>query len=257
LTFSIITIVKNAPQDLEKTIDSVRMQKLKDYEYIVVDGGSDHETQEIIKKNKQFINLYISEPDEGIYFALNKGLMVSSGNWINFLNAGDIYASNETLTIIKQNLDVSKSLVFSNLYHLNTTGNLVQINQQIPFVSGIYFSINHQSAFFNKAKLGQLLLHDTTYKVAADTDLFFRVYFKDPKNFALQIQNPLIVYKLGGYSMKFYNKMIEERMHIVKKYVKNPILRHYNLINLTSKNVHNSRFLKFYNKSIGKILPIF
>ena len=85
--FSIVTVVKNDLSGLEKTILSVSNQKFDDYEYIVVDGGSTDGTIGIINKYKRFIKRIVSEEDGGIYHAMNKGIKLCKGRYINFLNA--------------------------------------------------------------------------------------------------------------------------------------------------------------------------
>jgi glycosyltransferase involved in cell wall biosynthesis len=97
MKFSIITVSYNAAKSIERTIGSVVSQSCKDIEYIVVDGGSIDGTVEIIKKYELSIKNFISEPDEGIYDAMNKGLRMATGDYVWFLNAGDTFKSDETV----------------------------------------------------------------------------------------------------------------------------------------------------------------
>jgi glycosyltransferase involved in cell wall biosynthesis len=95
--FSIITVVYNAGATLEETILSVVNQGLRNYEYIIIDGGSDDNTLAIINKYKSSIAKFISEPDEGIYDAMNKSLKYASGRWLFFLGADDVFCEKNTL----------------------------------------------------------------------------------------------------------------------------------------------------------------
>ena len=94
---SVITISYNAVSVIEDTIQSVLNQSYKDIEYIIIDGGSTDGTVDIIKKYQDKINYWVSEPDNGIYDAMNKGIDKATGEWINFMNAGDYFHSNLTL----------------------------------------------------------------------------------------------------------------------------------------------------------------
>ncbi|MGL5893430.1 MAG: glycosyltransferase, partial [Bacteroidales bacterium] len=91
--FSIITVTYNAGQLLERTIESVLAQTSFNYEYIILDGQSKDNTLEIIKKYEHHINKWISEPDNGIYDAMNKAIDIARGEYILFLNAGDTFHS--------------------------------------------------------------------------------------------------------------------------------------------------------------------
>ena len=100
MLISVVTVCYNAVNDIEKTIMSVLGQTYKNIEYIIIDGGSIDGTIDIINKYKEHISLFVSEPDKGIYDAMNKGLMKANGQWINFMNAGDTFASNSVISNI-------------------------------------------------------------------------------------------------------------------------------------------------------------
>ena len=95
--FSIITVTYNAGKVLEDTIQSVVFQTYRNMEYIIVDGGSKDNTLEVAEKYRNHISQLISEPDKGLYDAMNKGIRLATGNYICFLNAGDELHENETL----------------------------------------------------------------------------------------------------------------------------------------------------------------
>ena len=94
---SVVTVCYNAVQGIEKTILSVLSQSYDDIEYIVIDGGSTDGTVDVIRKYADQIAYFVTEPDDGIYHAMNKGIKVATGQWINFLNAGDFFASDDAL----------------------------------------------------------------------------------------------------------------------------------------------------------------
>ena len=96
---SVITVCYNAIRGIEKTIQSVISQSHDDIEYIVIDGGSTDGTIDVIQKYRDKIAYFVSEPDGGIYDAMNKGIKAATGEWINFLNAGDVFASKDAIMI--------------------------------------------------------------------------------------------------------------------------------------------------------------
>ena len=102
--FTIITPTLNNKIELLKTINSIKTQNLTSYEFIVVDGGSTDGTIEILKESK-IITKWISEKDKGIYDAINKGIKLSNGKYINTINSGDTYFSENSLSIIKDYFD--------------------------------------------------------------------------------------------------------------------------------------------------------
>ena len=126
--FSIVTVVKNNPIGLEKTILSVLEQNFKNFEFIVIGGESTDNTNIIIQRYKKYLKKFIIEKDAGIYFAMNKGLSYCNGEYINFLNSGDTYCSTTTLNkvsaaslITKRTDDAAESEGATSLPELSTT----------------------------------------------------------------------------------------------------------------------------------------
>ena len=109
--FSIITVVLNAREDLANTIQSLKKQSFKKFEYIVIDGNSTDGSKELIERNKDFISKYLIENDNGIYDAINKGLKISKGKYVGFINAGDKYTPN-ALNIIHKYLKSNNEVDF-------------------------------------------------------------------------------------------------------------------------------------------------
>ena len=111
-TISIITVNYNNCQGLERTVNSVARQTYTDVEYIVVDGGSTDKSVDIIKQNENIISFWVSEKDNGIYNAMNKGVSFSHGEYLLFLNSGDYFADKDVLSNIFENgLDLNEELL--------------------------------------------------------------------------------------------------------------------------------------------------
>jgi len=112
---TVVTVVFNGDQLLEETIRSVVRQTYKDIEYIIIDGGSTDGTLDIIKKYEDKIDYWISEPDDGIYDAMNKGIANATGDWIYFINAGDSLFSVKTLENLKlDSLSSATDILYGN-----------------------------------------------------------------------------------------------------------------------------------------------
>ncbi|XDD52788.1 glycosyltransferase family 2 protein [Leptospira sp. WS4.C2] len=117
---SIITIVLNNKLFMEYTIESVKAQRWENFEYIVVDGGSTDGTVELISKSKSVVDQFVSEPDKGIYDAMNKGLRMAKGEWVIFLNAGDRFANPNVFSEIFKLKNLEEiDFIFGNWYTCN------------------------------------------------------------------------------------------------------------------------------------------
>ena len=106
---TVITVCYNAETGIEKTIQSVIGQTYQNIEYIIIDGGSKDHTLNIVNKYKDRISKVISEPDKGIYDAMNKGILAATGDWINFMNVGDSFFSPDTLSKVFEKSDHSNA----------------------------------------------------------------------------------------------------------------------------------------------------
>ena len=174
LSFSVITVVYNDAELLEKTIKSVISQSHKNVEYIVIDGGSTDETLDVIKQYEDYITHWVSEKDSGIYDAMNKGIDLANGDWLNFMNAGDVFSGSDTLVKVLKHACVGKDVVYGDRYYikkekrtLQKAKNINTIFQRMPF--------GHQSAFVRKDVIKKHKFNDT-YKFAADYDLLLNLY---------------------------------------------------------------------------------
>ena len=109
---SIVTVSYNAVLTIEQTILSVINQTYPNVEYIIIDGGSTDGTVDIIKKYEDKIAYWVSEPDKGIYDAMNKGVVVATGEWINFMNAGDIFTDGDVIDkLFHQNIIINNEMM--------------------------------------------------------------------------------------------------------------------------------------------------
>ncbi|MEP1967467.1 MAG: glycosyltransferase, partial [Nonlabens ulvanivorans] len=111
---TVVTVVLNMPDLLERTIKSVLAQNYPNLEYVIVDGGSNTQTLDVIRKYESHIDFWNSEPDKGIYDAMNKGAKCASGTWVNFLNAGDTFISDTTVADVFEIADFNDDLIYGD-----------------------------------------------------------------------------------------------------------------------------------------------
>ncbi len=252
--FSIITVVLNSKDNLSETINSLRSQKFKDFEYIVIDGGSSDGTLDIIQKNLDIISYHISENDNGIYDAINKGLDICTGEYIGILNSGDKY-SPEGLKIINNYL-VNKNYDFIFGSVMKKILRYGYKKKRIFWNFDFYSS--HSSGFFIKNESQKKLgYYNLKYKISADYDLFYKMIIKYKMKGISSKKDELIgIWKTGeSYSSKwkFIDHLSEETL--IRMDNKQNILFiffiyfiHYlkNLKKIDNKNKIKFFFNKFY-----------
>lgn len=127
MKISVVTVCYNAADTIEKTMLSVLNQTYHDIEYIIIDGGSTDGTVEIIRKYADRIAYWVSEPDKGIYDAMNKGIKVATGEWINFMNAGDSFVNSNVLDRL-MNFHKDGLILYGNIIRIF---NLIEEEQQV------------------------------------------------------------------------------------------------------------------------------
>ena len=111
MRLSLITVCFNSEKTIKKTVDSIESQSYKNIEYIIIDGQSTDNTNEIIKSHKKKIDIHISEPDEGIFDAYNKGIRVANGDVIGFLNSDDFFVDNNSLDAVMEEFNKDIDIV--------------------------------------------------------------------------------------------------------------------------------------------------
>ncbi len=194
--FSIITVTLNNAAGLEKTHSTIQEQTNTDYEWLVVDGGSTDETLPYLKSVQ---SSYISEEDRGIYDAMNKGLIKSTGHYIIFMNAGDCFESKNTL---QETADRIKGGEYDFIY-----GDSAEIKDEEIFfkrsrphtkiTQGMF--THHQAMFYNRKILDDLA-YDTLYLISADYDLTWRALNKSKD--ILYLPFPICLFEAGGLSQQ-------------------------------------------------------
>ena len=203
---SVVTVCYNAVKDIEGTIKSVINQNYTNIEYIVIDGGSTDETIDIINKYRHKIDYFVSEPDNGIYDAMNKGINLATGEFLVFMNAGDFFYDKTTLTKVIKYLknNPSTDVLYGNCGF--TTEDTIQ--HPSPFwkrekgYQGVGFC--HQATYVRVSILKKYPFN-LKYTISADYDQMFQLY-KSGCKFSY-FNMPLCKFNLYGVSYSFENRI--------------------------------------------------
>lgn len=173
---TVISIVYNGGERIDQTIKSVITQGYDNVEYIVIDGGSTDGTLDIIREHEHAIDYWVSEPDLGIGDAFNKGVIVSTGEWVNFMNCGDRFASPQAIQYIMDSIDVDADLIFGKANVTDDKGEIFltvgsEFNEK-KFYRGRM--LPHQSVFHNFRYFQENGLFDDNLKTAMCYELLLR-----------------------------------------------------------------------------------
>lgn len=229
---SIITVAYNDMPGLINTVNSVKKQSFDCYQHIIIDGNSTDGSVEFLytqSKNEKLI--YLSENDSGIFNAMNKGVSLSSGRWLLFLNAGDIFPTNTTLENISKSgvfEDNSLDLIYGD--KIDSADNIIKAEQDL---SCLYFGempACHQSIFFRSN-----IIYDESFNIYGDIDLLSKIYLTKPKYKYIEI--PIAIFEGGGVSSKITWLKRKEKFR--------SLFNNFGFICLLRNYLFN---LKFYNK---------
>lgn len=166
MKFSIITINFNNCEGLEMTIQSVLGQSFKDYQYIIIDGGSTDGSVNIIKKYADKIDYWVSEPDKGVYNAMNKGILQANGDYLNFMNSGDMFHSLSVLDDIAE-ISTTEDIITGGFYDREKDIRYIIQPQNITLLTMLKETFNHQATFYKK-ELFRNRQYDENYALLSD-----------------------------------------------------------------------------------------
>lgn len=275
---SIIIVSYNSGDTLEHCLFSVINQSYVNKELIFIDGGSTDNSINIIKKYKTQITYSCSEPDNGIYDAMNKGILKSTGDWLYFLGADDTLYDDHVLSAIFKNQDTEHfDFIYGNVYveHFKAI-----YDGEYDFDKFACQPLNHQAAFFRRRLFEKYGLYDLKFKALADNHFISKFFFNKK---ILRFYIPLIIanYSFGGYSsITADEKYNYDKPYLVIKYGKGAVskkvlvdngYRQAVYINLKFKKYHiaiiewfryffyaifSGNLIYFIKKDINKILKL-
>lgn len=251
---TIITATYNSDKSLQRTIDSITSQDYQNIEHIIVDGGSTDNTLEIIKKNSPRITTYISEPDNGIYSALNKGIKLATGDIIGFLNSDDVFTNPFVVSRLVNCFRIKKSdLIYGNLVYQSReeddkkTIRYWRSNVYNPGCLKWGWMPPHPTLYCKKEIYQTWGLYDESYRISADYEFILRV-FKQPTVSKSFLPTIMVKMDVGGISNGSIKNLIRKSVEDYKAIRNN---KTGNLFTLIYKNLRKiSQFNSYRNCKI-------
>jgi glycosyltransferase involved in cell wall biosynthesis len=238
---SVITVTFNAEHFLEKTLLSVIEQDYENVEYIIIDGGSTDTTLEILSKHESHIDLWISEKDRNMYDAMNKGIQLSSGEYLNFLNASDYYCDNAVLSNLFRNCN-NADVVYGDIYIIDeveksTTYQKAKDLTRANLAKHSTATVNHQALFVKKDIAP---MYNIRFQLKAELNWYYDILEKIRSQDTICYKElPIVYYRRGGIGDNiFWRQLFEfitinyQRLGILSLATKSPcysmtILNHF------------------------------
>ena len=220
---SIITVAFNSQETIRETLDSVQSQIDRDFEYIIIDGGSSDSTLSIVQKY-DCVDILISEPDMGIYDGMNKGIKMASGRFIGFLNSDDLFASQDvTLELLKKIKTMDTDIVYGDIrYFENNIEEITRIWSSGEYKKGSFnrgWHPPHPAFYASKNLFLESGKFDLDLKIAADFELMLRFFNYTKKN-PVYINKDFVLMREGGAS---HSNRLQGNKDVLNAFKKNNI----------------------------------
>ena len=227
MKISIITVCYNSGKTIEDTFKSVQSQSYKDIEYIVIDGGSKDNTLELINQYKEIIDYSVSEKDNGLYDAMNKGIEKATGDVIGFLNSDDLFcddmAVEKVMNVFNENSKIDS--VYADIYYVdqNNTDKIVRkwiTGKQKKFKKGWHPA--HPTLYIKKKVYNQYGGFNLKFKLASDFEIMLR-FIEKYKISTIYLPEPLIKMRLGGETNKSVENIFRQNKECIKAFKDNDL----------------------------------
>lgn len=215
---SVVTVNYNNAEGLLRTIKSVINQEISDLEYIVIDGHSTDRSKEVILENASHLDHWRSEPDSGVYEAMNKGIRLASGDYILFLNSGDVFNNRDVLKETIGMLTGEFDIYYGNLIFSNSgKEQLQQYPDKLDFDYFLERSLPHPGSFIRRSLFDRLFYYSEDYDIVSDWEFFVVAVIKEKVNY-LHLDKVISKFELDGMSNNPQNKkhIEEERTRVIK-----------------------------------------
>lgn len=232
MLLSIITVNLNNKEGFERTARSISQQKFKDFEWVIIDGGSTDGSTQIIEKYQEYVNYWVSEKDKGIYHAMNKGISRAKGKYLLFLNSGDTLYHSTSLEQVAEKLKKENADVFYTdiqlIDYLKKEAYKEVYPEKIKLNYLIHNSLCHQGVIFTKQIFNVLGLYKEEYLLLSDWMFYFET-FKKGYTFTKLENIVLSNFYLHGFSSDYHLCKKERRDFLEKYYPEH--LAEYDFIN--------------------------
>jgi len=243
MKYSIITVNYNNKEGLRRTIESVIHQTFRDFEYIVIDGGSTDGSADVLKEYDAQIDYWVSEPDGGIYQGMNKGIRKATGDYLNFMNSGDCFYANDILEKVSQ-YNSDADFIVGRDYHYSEEKKMGHASIQPTRLSMITFftsTLDHQSSFI-KHELFDNSPYREDMKLVSDWVFFLEKIVQEGK--AVQFIPDIICFReTGGITWQQYDKNLMERKKYLQHLMPVGIYKDY----LTLAQLDKETLFKFFH----------
>lgn len=235
---SIITVCLNNKEGLAKTLQSIFHQSFKDYEIILIDGGSTDGSVDLIRSYNEKIKYWISEKDNGVYHAMNKGIMKANGEYCLFLNSGDSLTNNEILQYVFSK-EPEADIIYGNLIR-QKGAKKYRINRYPDKLTLYHFyapvaSLHHQASFIKRTLFDQYGLYREDLKIVADWEFFFRLIILNNCK-TRHINKNISIFDSGGMSSGGRNSEQHLKDKILREHIPSRILSDYERFTRDNKN---------------------
>lgn len=219
MNLSIITVNLNMRDGLDATLASVRAQTFRDFEHIIVDGGSTDGSLDVIRENASRLSHWVSEPDFGIYNAMNKGVGMASGDYLLFLNSGDVLADSCVLDRLFLQISVETDILYGDTLRKTTDGTVERRTtpEQLTPFAFYKFRICHQSVLYRRELFTELGGYDESFRISADAE--FNMRCVQAGKTARRVDFPISLYEGGGVSATATEAANAENKRIWDKYL--------------------------------------
>jgi glycosyltransferase involved in cell wall biosynthesis len=231
MKISLITVAYNSAATISDTIKSVLAQTYADIEYIIVDGGSTDGTLDVISKFQISDFKIISEPDNGLYDAMNKGIKLATGDVVGIINSDDLFCDNEAIRKIVTRFESDENLdaVYADLFYVSNTDTSKIIRKwvtgaQKPFKTGWHPA--HPTLYIKKSVYDKYGLFNLDYRLAADFEIMLRFIDKYKIKIAY-LPEALVKMRLGGETNKSIKNIYKQNIECLRAFKNNGLRVNY------------------------------
>lgn len=263
---SVVTICRNDRESLRKTLESVRGQRVRNFQYIVIDGGSTDGSVDLIRQNEDIIDFWISEPDTGIYNAMNKGVGYARGEYCQFLNAGDCFADADVTGDVVPLLSGDYDVYYGAVLQARSNGKLkrrrlareVTLPLLVQWTSG---HLQHQGGF-TRTSLLRRYPFDESFRIASDYRFWLQAYIEGESTFCF-LDRTIAIFDGSGISNTEQELSLAERRRAQEEWLTPRMISELSRVphRIHSQypgrlGKHSERLLRVLNAVMMKILGI-